>query len=83
MVGKGFGGRGLDLAEEGRGGELLDVGVEQVRRKLSCQSLGVLAILDQWSSLAQGQQDLVFSNCLKVLSASKASPRQGDNGTKG
>lgn len=54
MVGKRLGRRWFNSSIEWRGRKFLDMSVEQIRRQLPSQPLGILAVLDQRSGFAEG-----------------------------
>lgn len=73
MVRKRLGRRRFDSSIEWGGCKFLDVGIEQIRGQLPNQPLGILAVLNQRSGFAKGQEDLEFSNCLIRQSAPRDS----------
>lgn len=64
MVGKRLGRRWFNSSIEWRGRKFLDMSVEQIRRQLPSQPLGILAVLDQRSGFAEGKEDFEFSDRL-------------------
>jgi hypothetical protein len=64
MKAQGFGGRRLDLAEEGRRRKSLDVSVQQVRDKVPGQLLGALGRLQSWCCFAKRKKNLILADGL-------------------
>ena len=59
-----FGGRRLNISEERRALEILDVRLEQVRRELMDEPLCTLAISNVRRGLAQREENFEFANGL-------------------